>query len=102
DRAGRIGEPHPPVHERLGLIPRPVVADDRMAGVEQPLRHATPHRAETDETEGRHQAPCGPDPKRNIAVSIPSALLPMASSMRSTVGGMRVAVLRSRKARSTG
>src|SRR5262249_61234092 len=38
----------------------------------------------------------------NIAVSRPSALLPMASSMRSTVGGIRVQVRRSRNARSAG
>src|SRR5438445_2474757 len=38
----------------------------------------------------------------NIAVSRPSTLLPMASSMRSTVGGIKVQVLKSRNARSAG
>lgn len=38
----------------------------------------------------------------NIGVSRPSALLPMASSMRSTVGGMSVDVRTSRSARSAG
>jgi hypothetical protein len=48
----------------------------------------------------RSYAPCGPVPMRNMPSASPSVLFPIVSSIRSTVGGMSVAVRISRNARS--
>src|SRR5262249_2590564 len=89
--------------ERLRLGPCAVVAGDGVPGREETLHHGRAHGAEAHEPDRAHAARAlGAPPTRNIAASRPSAALPMASIMRSMVGGMRVAVRRSRKARSTG